>query len=455
MQSNHSAPQSPFLAQQTPISLQRNPSRVLRDAPAVNSRASVPGLEWRGQGLDELRNLRQRAIEYEENGEHEEVRTAFVAVLRGFEDLVGPSHTDTIRTLSYYADFCIAQEDFDEAENQLQQSLAHHQAQHGNNHEKTLRSMARLGNFFRSRNQYGRSEILLMKAKIGLESLYKSDAEELYLKTCDVASDLLHTLLSEGNVEGVEQELLSLITKLEALQRPQLEHSQGPYHAPLSKQRRRLISFYIVEGESGRLYKTPRLKIEQWLLDLIETCRLSVTTAAQYWENYSLLQQYYRQRDDDSKYRSVLATIEDKIKIAGYAAWPFPFLAYDGRECEPFWQLKESLFYSYFMIEDYGRAEWWITNMQNEVEAHVGADSQEAVLNIIHVALRCLRAKVWERAEPLFHEALRRAETVLQPDDPIREKIAKCLVDHEYESVCSICKISCEHPGHQGYIYDP
>jgi hypothetical protein len=113
MQSSHSASQSPFLAQQRPISRQRNPSNVSRDALAVKSRASVTGVEWRGQGLDELRNLRRRAIEYEENGKHEEARAAFVDALCGFEDLVGPSHADTIRTLSCYVDFCEEQEDFD------------------------------------------------------------------------------------------------------------------------------------------------------------------------------------------------------------------------------------------------------------------------------------------------------------------------------------------------------
>ncbi|KAL2039488.1 hypothetical protein N7G274_007760 [Stereocaulon virgatum] len=171
MQSNNRAPQNPFLAQQRPISLQRNPFNVSRDAPAVNSRASVTGLELRSQGLDELRNLRRRAIEYEEIGKHEEARAAFVNASCGFEDLVRPSHTNTIRTLSCYADFCIAQEDFDEAKNQLQQSSAHHQAQCGNDHGKPIRSIARLGNFFRSCNQYVRSETLLMKAKIGPQTL--------------------------------------------------------------------------------------------------------------------------------------------------------------------------------------------------------------------------------------------------------------------------------------------
>ncbi|KAL2039489.1 hypothetical protein N7G274_007761 [Stereocaulon virgatum] len=133
--------------------------------------------------------------------------------------------------------------------------------------------------------------------------------------------------------------------------------------------------------------------------------------------------------------------MEDKINIAGDAAWPFVVLAYNARKSEPFWRLKENLSYPYFIIEDYERTEWLVTHMQNDIEAHFGADSKDAVLNTMHVALRHLRAKCWERAEPLFNEALRRAETVLQPDDPIRAKIAKCLVDHEYESVCSVCKI--------------
>ena len=250
MLSSQSAPQSPFILPQSPIFTRRSCSGLPQDEPAVDTLASALGLEWHGHGLDELRDLHDRAVKFTENGEHEEARAAFVEALCDFEALVGPSHTDTIRALSSYVQFCIAQEDFDEAKNRLQKSLAHHQAQHGNNHQTTLQSMGRLGRFFKWRNQNGRSEIFLIQAKIGLESLYKSDAEELYLNTRDVASDLIDVFRMQGNLEGAEQEYLSLIPRLEALRGPQLEPLQRPYHARLTLLQHNLIQFYVSEWTS-------------------------------------------------------------------------------------------------------------------------------------------------------------------------------------------------------------
>ena len=101
----------------------------------------------------------------------------------------------------------------------------------------------------------------------------------------------------------------------------------------------------------------------------------------------------------------------------------------------------------YMKLGDHERAGLWFTRIQNEVEADFGADSREAAFSIIRNALCYLRNDFWEDAEPLLQEAQRRAETAFEPDNPIKGKIAKCLVDHQYESPCVICKISCKiHP---------
>lgn len=416
----------------------------------MDTLASALGLEWHGHGLDELRDLRDRAVGFTENGEHEEARAAFVEALCGFEALVGPSHTDTIRALSSYVQFCMAQEDFDEARDRLQESLAHHQAQHGNNHQKTLQSMGRLGRFFKWRNQHGRSEILLIKAKIGLESLYKSDAEELYLNTRDVASDLIEVFKMQGNLEGAEQEYLSLISRLETLRGPQLEPLQRPYHAHLTWLQRSLIRLYVYEWIGD--FRLPRKdlpyqKVERWLLNSIETLQLSPKTANDYWENYFLLLAQYYKIGEESKLKSLLELVEDKINLAGDAAWPYLVPVSCDRNQDRLSLLKQSMAISYTRLGDHERAGLWFTRIQNDVEAHFGADSREAAFTIIRNALYYLRNDLWEGAEPLLQEAQRRAETVFEPDNPIKGKIAKCLVDHQYELPCVICKIPCKiHP---------
>ena len=413
----------------------------------MDTLASALGLEWHGHGLDELRDLRDRAVGFTENGEHEEARVAFVEALCGFEALVGPSHTDTIRALSSYVQFCMAQEDFDEARDRLQKSLAHHQAQHGNNHQKTLQSMGRLGRFFKWRNQHGRSEILLIKAKIGLESLYKSDAEELYLNTRDVASDLIEVFRMQGNWEGAEQEYLSLISRLEALRGPQLEPLQRHYHADLTWLQRNLIVLYVSEwtGYIGSSRKDlPYQKVERWLLNSIETLQLSPKTAKDYWENYYLLLWHYFRSREESMLKSLLELVEDKISLAGDAAWPYPIPTSRDRSRGTFSSLKQFMAISYIRLGDHERAGLWFTRIQNEVEAHFGADSREAAFTLIRHALCYLRSDLWERTEPLLQEAQRRAEAALEPHNPIKEKIAKCLVDHQYESPCVFCKIPCK-----------
>ena len=458
MLSSKSAPQSPFILPQSPIFTRRSRSSLPRDEPAVDTLASTLGLEWHGHGLDELRYLHDRAVTFTENGEHEEARAAFVEALCGFEALVGPSHTDTIRALSSYVQFCIAQEDFDEAKDRLQKSLAHHQAQHGNNHQTTLQSMGRLGRFFKWRNQHGRSEILLIKAKIGLESLYKSDAEELYLNTRDVASDLIEVFGMQGNLEGVEQEYLSLISKLEALRGPQLEPLQRPYHAHLTWLQRHLICLYVLRwtrGVGSPRKDLPYQKVERWLLNSIETLQLSPKTAKDYWENYYLLLRQYFTSGEESKLKSLLESIEDKINLAGDAAWPYSVPTNRDRSHDRFFSLKQRMAISYMELRDHERAGLWFTRIQNEVEAHFGADSREAAFSIIRNALCYLRNGFWEGAKPLLQEAQRRAETVLEPDNPIKGKIAKCLVDRQYESPCIICKIPCKIHSNSSYSVEP
>ena len=131
----------------------------------------------------------------------------------------------------------------------------------------------------------------------------------------------------QGNFEGAEQEYLSLISRLETLRGPQLEPLQKLYHAHLTWLQRRLIQFYVLDwaSDAGSPRKDlPYQKVERWLLNSIDTLQLSPKTARDYWGNYDLLLRYYFRCSEDSKLKSLLESIEDKINLAADAAWPYP-----------------------------------------------------------------------------------------------------------------------------------
>jgi glutaredoxin-related protein len=122
---------------------------------------------------------------------------------------VGRSHPSTIETLSSFVEFYLFQDFYDEGSDRLLKSLAEHQAHFGEEHQEILHSMARLGHFLRLREQYANSEILLVRAKIGLENLYSNDADESFLNTNDVVKDLVDIFLRRGNFDQAGQEHLS------------------------------------------------------------------------------------------------------------------------------------------------------------------------------------------------------------------------------------------------------
>jgi glutaredoxin-related protein len=181
-------------------------------------------LEWQGYSLDTLRDLRLRVIQLTNRGEHESARITFLEALDGLEALVGRSHLSTIETLSSFVEFYLSQDFYDEASDRLIKSLAKYQAHFAEDHLEILHSMARLGRFLKLREQYGNSEILLVRAKIGLEKLCSSDAEESFLNTNDIVKHLVDIFLRRGNFDQTEQEHLSLEYKLKALGEPYQQH---------------------------------------------------------------------------------------------------------------------------------------------------------------------------------------------------------------------------------------
>ena len=60
---------------------------------------------------------------------------------------------------------------------------------------------------------------------------------------------------------------------------------------------------------------------------------------------------------------------------------------------------------------------------------------------LVQIALFYLGQDQWDEAEPYFRDAQHRAEVVLEQDDPIKDKIAKCLTIRVYKSECPCCML--------------
>ena len=138
---------------------------------------------WHGYTLDALRNLGLRAKSLTEGGEHYTAHVTYLEALDGLQALVGSTHPSTIEMLSSFVQFCLSQGYFEEAKDRMQKSLAEYESHFRERHLQTLHGMAGLEHYFKLVEKYGKAEILLIRAKIGLESVYRMDPEELYLNT--------------------------------------------------------------------------------------------------------------------------------------------------------------------------------------------------------------------------------------------------------------------------------
>ena len=385
-------------------------------------------LEWHGFDLEALRNIHTGAVDLAKSGNHERARMMFWEAIDGLDALVGASHHSTVDALSSFVEFCLSNGSYDEANDRLQKSLADHQAKFGDSHRLTLMSMARLGDFYSKREQHGNSEIMLVRAKHGLESLFKDDAENLLVNTLGIGKSLAQLYEDQGDFERSEQEYLLVIGRAEAL--------RGPYVSVVLHLKHSLVHLYMRrprDSWGSAASGVPLLKIERLLLECIEACKY---TSVPYQFDLCFLEflreQYHRQ-GENLKLENLLVRIMHKVEALEKSRAVFDHFKLR--------QIKRGLAHSSLQLGNRGAAEWWYLRLQSEIEICHGVNSREALELVVQIALFYLGQDGWDEAEPYFRDAQRRAEIVLEQDDPIKEKIARCLTTRVYESECPCCML--------------
>lgn len=347
----------------------------------------------------------------------------FWDAMDGLESLVGPTHHSTVETVWSFVQFCLSNSFYDEAMDRIQKSLADHQATFGESHKQTLDSMVRLGEFYITREQYGSAEIILVRAKNGLESLFRADAEELLRHTHDVGKLLAELYEKQGDYDRSEQEYLSMISRAETL--------QGPYRRLILHLKHDLARLYM--DNLIRHRSTPFFKVEQLLLECIELSEAILTLDGISLCVFELLRDYYHCMDEDLKLKSLLIRIDNKIGR--------PRVGFENVAREVLLRLESGLARSYGKLGKHTLAEWWYLRLQPEVEDCFGPDSREALMNIMQTGISYHCQGKWDEAERLFRDAQRRADVVLEPDDPVKERIAQYFKTRSYKSVCPSCML--------------
>jgi hypothetical protein len=152
--------------------------------------------------------------------------------------------------------------------------------------------------------------------------------------------------------------------------------------------------------------------------------------------SFELHRKQYHQLDEDSKLKSLLARIENKIH-----AVEDPVLQYlvTSKTRDKLFTPKTGLAGSYAKLRAPWLAENWFIRVQPEIENAYGADGRNALLSIMQTGLFYLGQNMWKEAEPWFREAQSRAERDLDQDDPMKLKIARCVVEQRYEPGCWNC----------------
>ncbi len=354
----------------------------------------------------------------------------FREAIDGLGSLVGPTHQSTIEALSSFVGFCLSHGFYDEARDKMQKSLDDHTAEFGETHQRTLLSMARLGHFYLMAEQYGNGEIILLGARNGFDSLYRDDPDAFFLNTIDISEDLSELYARQGDFDRSEQEYLSTIARAEAL--------QGPYASVVLRLKHSLAHLYVDQwNRSSQCQKgSSFLKAEQLLLKDIEVPEGISVPNRNKMCSFELLINLFYSTDEDLKLADLLERIEHKMQDFGRARKPLCDVK-DQKLCE----VKRGMARSYVKLGNRGMAEWWYLRLQPDLDHLYGTHSREAFVNLMQTALFYLGQGVWSEAEPYFREAQRRADKVLRPDDPVREKIARCLATQSYVSECPCCML--------------
>lgn len=180
--------------------------------------------------MEGLKALHHRAVHLGEQHQDADARVAFAEAIDGLEALMGPTHHSTMSVLSSFVEFCVQRDYLDEAEHRRRKSVIDHENHFGEKHFKTFQSIARLGLFYKSQKRYGESELLLIRAREGLESLPQHDSEDTFCNTQNIVLGLIQIFQSQGEYKRAEQEYSTLIAKAEALKEPYQKTCIGLKH---------------------------------------------------------------------------------------------------------------------------------------------------------------------------------------------------------------------------------
>ena len=385
-------------------------------------------LEWHGFDLEALRDLHTRAIDSAKTGNHERARMMFWETMDGFDALVGANHTFSVDALSSFVEFCVSNGFYDEAHERLQKSLAEHEAEFGDSHRLTLMSMVRLGDFYSKRQEYGNSEVMLVRAKNGLESLFKDDAEVLLVHTLGIAKSLAQLYEDQGDAKKSEDEYLLMIGKVEAL--------RGPYESELLRLKHSLVHLYMRRPRDPRSSVEkgiPLLKRERLLLDCLEACEHTSVPSTIELCFLEYLREHYDTQGENLKLENLLERIVQTVEALekSRALSNHPKLR----------QIKQGLAHSFLRLGNREAAEWWYLRVQPEIDNYFGVYSRQALETVVQIALCYLGQDKWDEAQHYFRDAQHRAEIVLEPDDPIKGKIAGCLRTRVYKPECPCCML--------------
>jgi hypothetical protein len=379
--------------------------------------SSAIKLTWNGLNMSALVDLHQRAVQLAKDGDYAGARVMFLEAIDGLGALMGVAHKSTICALESFVEFCIEQDCFDDAEQKLQESLTQHQDKWGEQDTRTLRSIATLGKLYRFQKRYGESEILLVKVKTGFENIFHTDPEGLFQNTYSIVMELEHLFRLQRDFIRAEQELLGLIAKGEAL--------KDPYRISCMNLKYDLALLYFDKNwareDQSFLPLAPLLKRERIILELTEYAEESELLTDLYLHAFGLLGKHYWLVAEYGKIGPLIERVENLLNSKRSQ------ISKDTDTQEELLVLKWDLFELSYRIGRHEAARKYFTYLQEDIQERHGAESRETIDLLTITAGFYLFRDSPKEAEPLLQEAQRRAQTVLQPDDPLMASIMESI----------------------------
>jgi hypothetical protein len=385
---------------------------------------ALPQLTWDGLNMNDLIIEQDQAKKRAEEGDFAGARVMFIGAIDGLDALMGPAHQSTINALDSFISFCLEQDFIDDAEQKLKESLTKHQEKCGNQDARTLRSIARLGRFYRMQNRYGESELLLTMAKAGFEIIYSAEPERKLTNIFRITRDLVILLRSQQDFARAEQELLDMIAQMEAMGQT--------YKWPSSVLKMDLVDLYFDDNwvklvnSQAFVPMLPYLKREYILLELADDAEHSLKLSGNDVMHFIFLIHHYTQVMELEKIEPLLERI---LKLLDFDSG-FRFQDNYHTQLQIF-GLQWCMFCSYSWLGKKEAAAKYFKLVQDKIEKGHGPESRDALDCLAAAAGTYFFYELPEEAEALFQELQLRAETLLQPDDTLMSSIMKAFEERK------------------------